>query len=233
MGVRDSFVTTRRAAVFCLRIRHLEASSDPISHTPRLIAVHHRVRHIGRRPAGPLRFVHPLPLGPPLEPRPFERTRKAHLAVAPHRQRHGASNASVIPRRSAGHRRASRPRLSPPTYRPTNRCHRKRWNSQCRGSDARHGSAYRATACDSVAGRPAAISRRAGTPRALRRTPPRRGQLHVRHIDLAFPRPNASSSVANVFDARRASACHLSLVFEMSCMPSVRESVPVVLDGAI
>lgn len=47
---------------------------------------------------------------------------KAHLAVAPHRQRTGAPTEFVISSRSAGHGRGSRSCLSPTDSRPTGRC---------------------------------------------------------------------------------------------------------------
>src|SRR5271165_1479556 len=60
---------------------------DPIPHTPRGAARHHRTRHTGHQPANSCGAGDPLFMGPQLEPWPFERARKAHLAVAPHRQR--------------------------------------------------------------------------------------------------------------------------------------------------
>src|SRR5437870_8058046 len=109
----DSFVITAALLYPACRSLHLEAANDPILHCPRLAVLQHRSRHTGHRPAYSRGVVDPLSVGPQIAPWPFERTRKAHLAVAPHRQRNGASNEFVISRRSAGHRRASRHCLSP------------------------------------------------------------------------------------------------------------------------
>jgi hypothetical protein len=157
----DSFVTAAALLYPAFRILHWEAAIDSIPHAPRLAAFHHRTRHIGHRPAYSRGVVHPLSVGPQLEPWAFERARKAHLAAAPHRHRNGASNEFVISRRSTGHRRASRSRLSPTACCPTNRCYPERCSSQCCGSDARHGSTRRATTCNSVANRPAGFRSRA------------------------------------------------------------------------
>src|SRR5580700_6377331 len=157
----DSFVTAAALLYPAFRTLHLEAAIDPIPDTPRLAALQHRPRHLGHRPAYSHGVVHPLSVGPQLEPWAFERARKAHLAAAPHRQRHGASNEFVISRRPAGHRRGSRSRLSPTACYPTNGCYPGRYSSQCCGSDACHGSTCCATACESVASRPAGFCSRA------------------------------------------------------------------------
>jgi len=143
-----------RCCILPSRSLSLEAANDPIAHCTRLAVLQHRSRHTGHRPAYYRGVVHRFLWGPQLEPWPFERTRKAHLAVAPHRQRNGASMNSIVSRRSAGHRRASRHRLSAAACCPTNHCCSKRCNSQCCGS-VRPGSAHGATACDSAASRPA------------------------------------------------------------------------------
>ena len=165
------FVTTGVQRYPIGSILHLEATIDRIPHVSRLPAPHHRTGHTGDRAAHFAGVGHPLSVGPQLEPRSLKRTRKAHLAVAPYRQRVGASIEIVISCRSARHGRASRSRLSPTASCPANCGLPWRCNSQRYRFSIRHGSACRATilgSSASSAGRPASSSSRSGTSRPFR-----------------------------------------------------------------
>jgi hypothetical protein len=178
-----------RAEVSCLVSPAFGGDIEPILHTTRLDAPYHRTCHSGRRTAHSVGPIHPLSVGPQVEPWPFKRARKAHLAIAPHRQRHGASNELVVSRRSAGHGRAPRSRLS---AEPSSaNCCLERCSSQgCRsGSNARREStchptgscatAGRTTACNSGGNLRGRVSPRPRTPRSFSPGPARRCQLHV------------------------------------------------------
>lgn len=124
-----SFVTTPalRYPSFCTPATG--GPYEPILAVSRPIIPKHRPRHSGHRPAHTFCPGHTLLVGPQLATRPFQRTRKAHLAVAPHCQCHGATHELVFSSRSVGHRRTSRPGLSSTTSRPatcddTRRCSR-------------------------------------------------------------------------------------------------------------
>jgi hypothetical protein len=188
-----------RAAVSCLLSPAFGGDIEPILRTSLLAAFHHRTCHSRYRPPDSGDTVHPLSVGPQVEPWPFERARKAHLAIASHRQRHGTSNEFVVSRRSAGYRRASRSRLSPEP-RPTNRCCPTRCSCQrscSSGSNARRESSCRATACrittcratgchatacNSGTSRRGRVAPRPRASRSLGPSPARRRQLHVRPL---------------------------------------------------
>jgi hypothetical protein len=199
------FVTTAAQRYPIVIILHLEATIDRIPHVSRLPAPHHRTGHTGYRAAYSPGVGHPLSVGPQLEPRSLKRTRKTHLAVAPYRQRNGASIEFDISRRPAGHGRASRSRLSPAGSRPANCGLPQRCTSRCCRFSHRRRPACRAkapssTAYVSTARRPAGSSSRSGTPRPLDRSSPRRSQLHVRHINHVRAGGIASAPQTVVFD---------------------------------
>src|SRR4029077_16958410 len=86
---RDRFVCHRSRATLLswLCDSRIWGKYDPIAHTSRPVARHRRARHTRHRPTYSRCVVDPLSVGPQIAPWPFERTRKAHLAVAPHRDR--------------------------------------------------------------------------------------------------------------------------------------------------
>jgi len=178
-----------RAAVSCLLSPAFGGDIEPILRTSRLVALYRRTCHTRCRSADFGCAVHPLFVGPQVEPWPFERARKAHLAIASHRQRHGASDESVVSRRSAGYGRASRSRLSPEPQ-PTNRCSPARCSCQrgcSSGSNARHATSCRATSFRATAGSsgPSCRGGVAPRPRASRSLGPgaaRWRKLHVRPL---------------------------------------------------
>ena len=142
----------------------------------------------------------PLPLGPPPEPRPFQGTRQARLAIAPHRQRHGTSNELVLSSRSTRHRRGSRSRVSPApgsASRPsTQSCGSSRRSTRSRQSST--GSACSAIARSSPAScRRARFPAPARTSRSCRRGPARWSQLHVRPVDFATRASHRSASLTD------------------------------------
>jgi hypothetical protein len=157
---------------------------EPILRTSRLVALNRRTCHARCRSADFGGAAHPLFVGPQVEPWPFERARKAHLAIASHRQRHGASDESVVSRRSAGYGRASRSRLSPEPQ-PTNRCCPARCSCQrgcSSGSNARRATSCRATAGSSGPSCRGGVAPRPRASRSLGPGAARRRQLHVRPL---------------------------------------------------
>jgi hypothetical protein len=183
-----TFVTTAAQRYPIGSILHLEATIDRISHVSRLPAPHHRTGHTGYRAAYSTGVGHPLSVGPQLEPRSLERARKTHLAVAPYRQRNGASIECVISCRPARNGRTSRSRLSPAGSCPANcglpqRCISQRSRLSVRRRPTCRANTPSSTACASTARRPAVASSRSGTPRPFRPDSSRRSQLHVWHIN--------------------------------------------------
>src|SRR5271155_438041 len=61
----------------------------PIYNISRRFARHHNTRDAGNRPSYPYSPFDSFSLGSQLEPWPLERAGKAHLAIAPNRQRPG------------------------------------------------------------------------------------------------------------------------------------------------